>query len=190
MSVSSPHFARKDRAMSDISDILNFIREGESFTLLCHVSPDGDAIGSSLGLMHALRALGKTAEVVCADGVPDAYAFLPGASELKRPSEAMGYGRAIALDCADAERMGEAARVFLAAGHRANVDHHGTNTHYGELNLVERRAACAEIVYDIICALGGEISEQCAACLYTGILTDSGGFAYSNTTSDTSTTNS
>lgn len=168
-----------------MSEILSFIRDNDRFTILSHTSPDGDTLGSALALRLLLNALGKEAEVACSHPVPGAYDFLPGAAEVKDPDQAAGYPAAIAVDCADKCRFGRAAALFDKAKVTANVDHHGTNDMYADVNWMEETAACGELIYRIIGELGAELTADMATCLLTAIMTDTGCFAYSNVTEDT-----
>ncbi|MBR2329047.1 MAG: bifunctional oligoribonuclease/PAP phosphatase NrnA, partial [Clostridia bacterium] len=95
-----------------MSEILSFIRDNRQFTVMSHTSPDGDTLGSALGLVHMLRAMGKEAEAVCSDPVPGIYSFLPGADEVKIGGEGIGYPAVIAVDCADKCRFGKVAKFF------------------------------------------------------------------------------
>lgn len=166
--------------------LCDFIAAGEAFTIIAHISPDGDTLGSTLALRHILQALGKGAQVVCADTVPAHYMFLPGAADIRQPQTGAAPGRIIAVDCADTGRMGAAAKLLEGAIAVANIDHHGTNSGYGHCNLVESSAAAAgELIYGLAKALDAPISPGAASCLYMALMTDTGNFAYSNTTGET-----
>ena len=167
----------------DLGSLIAFIEEGESFTLLSHLSPDGDTLGSSLALAHLLEKLGKTAEIVCPNPVPKIYAFMPGSEKVLLPEDAAGYPRVIAVDCADTPRFGRAVRFFGKAEMTAAIDHHVTNPRFAQINLVESGAsATAEVIKKLYELIGVEIDESAAICLYTGIVTDTGNLSYSNTT--------
>ncbi|MBQ7060416.1 MAG: bifunctional oligoribonuclease/PAP phosphatase NrnA [Clostridia bacterium] len=167
----------------DFGPVISFIREGERFTLLSHISPDGDTLGSALAIMHLLERLGKTVEAVCANPVPKIYAFMPGSEKVLLPEDAKGYERVISVDCADTPRFGRAIRFFAEAGETAAIDHHITNPGFAGVNLiVPDAAATAEIVYELFLAMGMSVDPAVASCLYTGIVTDTGNLSYSNTT--------
>ena len=167
----------------DYSSIIEFIKEGESFTLLSHISPDGDTLGSSLALMHLIRRLGKTVEVVCSNTVPKIYTFMPGSEEVRLPEDAVGYPCVISVDCADTPRFGRAIRYFEAAESTAAIDHHITNPRFAGVNLVVADAsATAEVVYELYKMMDMPVDTPVATCLYTGIVTDTGNLSYSNTT--------
>lgn len=168
-----------------MSEILSFIRDNSHFTVMSHTSPDGDTLGSALGLVHMLRAMGKEAEAVCSDPVPGIYSFLPGAGEVKVGGDGIGYPAVIAVDCADKCRFGKVTKFFDGAETTANVDHHGTNDMYAGANWMEETAACGELIYRLIKALDVELTVEMATCLMTAIMTDTGCFAYSNVTRET-----
>jgi phosphoesterase RecJ-like protein len=151
------------------------------------MQPDGDNIGSSLALCLALKKLGKKVVFVIDDNVPELYRFLKGAREAEKPSsvEEIDFDLLIALDCGDLERLGKAAQL-VSKTKLVNIDHHISNTKFGEMNLVEENAsATAEIVYKLIKSMGIFIDKDIADCIYTGIVTDTGMFQYSNTSEET-----
>ncbi|MEA4970588.1 MAG: bifunctional oligoribonuclease/PAP phosphatase NrnA [Candidatus Pelethousia sp.] len=170
----------------EIDDLCAFIKARDGFTIIAHMSPDGDALGSSLALLWLLRKLNKRVEVVCADPVPGIYAFLPLAGEVLLPSKATGYKNVIAVDCADKARLGKAGDLFEAAEATYNIDHHPTNDAYARHNAVDPSAAATgELIYRLAQSLGVRIEADFASCLYAALMTDTGNFAYSNTTGET-----
>lgn len=159
------------------------IRAAERIWLGTHLDPDGDAIGSLLGLAHMLRAAGKTVVCACQDRPSRDSRGLPGVEWLvdDRPDQ---VDLAIALDAADAGRLG---RVHSPETWQAQptivVDHHVSNPGYGDVNVIDPSAAStAEMLIDLADALGMPISAEAAACLLTGIVTDTLGFRTSGTT--------
>lgn len=170
-----------------MEEILRFVEQNDAFSIISHVAPDGDTIGSGTALARILRRLGKRTENVCCDQVPDAYRFIPGAEEMLLPEDARGFDAVIAVDCADKGRLGSAEGIFDRAGVTANIDHHGTNATYADNNMIEETAACAELIYRLGRALGAEIDAETANCLFAALVTDTGSFAYSNVTKDTMT---
>jgi len=165
-----------------------FIADSREFLITAHIDPDGDAVGSSLALAHALRHLGKTAEVVLDSPLPDTLAFLPGAEKIRRPSLiSKRYATAFVLDSSSLDRVGSVAERSIAADARiAVIDHHWGNEGFGDPRLVDPEAsATAELVYDLIELLRVPIGPEIAECLYTGILSDTGGFRYANTSART-----
>ncbi len=166
-------------------EICDFLM-GDGFTILCHSLPDGDTLGSGMALFLALGNQGKRVELLCHDAVPSAYYCMPGTERILKPQAAVGYKNVITVDCADAERVGDGLPMLQRAIHTLNIDHHMTNTSYAEINLVDPSAAAtAEIVYHVLRETGMEIDRPIAACLYVGMMTDTGSFAYANTTPKT-----
>jgi phosphoesterase RecJ-like protein len=177
-----------------ILSIAKWLRTENGFTLIAHVSPDGDTIGSSLALYGVLTAMGKRVRVVCDQRMPATYAFLPYADRMTSVEDSeqdtQEYKNAIAVDCADMKRMGESASLFQAAVLTGNIDHHRTNPLYGNFILHDDHAAATgELIYAIWRELGAglevEAAQNIAICLFTAISTDTGNFSYSNTTPET-----
>jgi phosphoesterase RecJ-like protein len=160
------------------------IRQAESVLIVTHVSPDGDALGSSLALARALVAMGKRVSLLNKDPVPRIYRFLPGwqdvSAQLPDAAEGTEPDALILLDCGELERTGFGTlpgRVKLV------VDHHLTERSYGDIRWVRpEMSSTGEMVYSLIRALGAEIDTETALCLYTAIFTDTGGFRYSSST--------
>ncbi len=153
-----------------------------------HVDPDGDAIGSSLGLSFALDLLGVSNSVVLGSGTacPSTYTFLPGSDRLGVPQPVSGPYLFIALDSPDLSRLGQAAELARAADTLLIVDHHPDALAEGSLNLIDSTAAATGIlVWRLLLHLGVVPDLRVATCLYTAVLTDSGRFSYSNTTPET-----
>jgi len=165
-----------------------FLAAAGEILITAHIDPDGDAVGSCLGLKIALRHRGKTADVVLESPLPASLLFLPEADTIRRPDEVRTrYGTAFVLDSSSLDRVGSVAQKTLAPGARiAVIDHHWGNEGFGDIRLVDPGAsATAELVYDLIEALRVPLSPPIAECLYTGILSDTGGFRYANTSSRT-----
>jgi len=155
----------------------------QNILVIGHKDPDGDAIGSILGLSWALRKLGKRAQPACADPVPETYVFLPG-SEAIGPFSATDHDLIVTLDGSDATRFG-ACFDLDRVGHRTvvNIDHHITNTRFASVNWVgDRYAATCEMVFDLLPLFRMQPDARIATCLLTGSLTDTLGFRTSNTT--------
>ena len=162
-----------------IAPIAKYIREHNDFVIVGHSRPDGDCIGSCLGLMHMLRAMGKKAFFYTPGPVPDNLKFLPGANEIKLVLPKRLPASMIVVDCSDEARVSDEFRV---SGYVCNIDHHKSNSFFGDLNWVDVEAgAAAEQIYQLIDALGVKMTPDIAQCLYTGIFTDSGGFRFANT---------
>jgi bifunctional oligoribonuclease and PAP phosphatase NrnA len=167
------------------------IARGRRALIIAHVMPDGDAIGSALGLAWGLRKLGIEAQVACADPVPEELRFLPGADEFAEGHKPADHDILLVLDASDIDRVGDLydAERFAGSGPlRAtviNIDHHVTNTHFADLEIVELRSSTAELVLDLLQELGVPRDETIATCLLTGIVTDTRCFRTSNTTAAT-----
>jgi bifunctional oligoribonuclease and PAP phosphatase NrnA len=163
-----------------VEAICQQLQDAGSILIVSHVRPDGDAIGSMLGLGLALEAAGKQVQMVLQDGVPSSLRFLDGAEKIKTRVE-KEFDLSVALDCSDLERVGNIFNGYQAPD--INIDHHITNTQFGELNLVEVEAvATSEIVAIILPELKLQCTESVADALITGIITDTIGFRTSNLT--------
>ncbi len=167
-----------------LAEIAAALRRAGRVLAICHTSPDGDAIGSLLGLAWVLRALSRPPEVVlaCADPVPEQLTFLPGAGEIVSVRPAGPWDAVVALDASDADRLGD---LFTPAEYgQAPVivlDHHVTNLFFGTLNYVDTDAAAtAQIVLDLADALPVPVSYRAAVCLLAGLVTDTLSFRTSN----------
>lgn len=156
------------------------IASANKVVIASHVRPDGDAIGSLLGLGLALRDAGKTVEMVLADGAPASFKFLEGIDLIKK-EPGTDHDTFITVDCADFKRTG---KIFENFGQPdINIDHHKTNEKFGKLNLIEaEEVATAAILTNHLPAWGFKITKPIAAALLTGILTDTLGFRTSNIT--------
>ncbi|HWI66098.1 MAG TPA: bifunctional oligoribonuclease/PAP phosphatase NrnA [Symbiobacteriaceae bacterium] len=167
----------------DAAGAAHLIAESDSILVFYHVSPDGDCIGSTLGMVHALKKAGKRVQAVGADPVPRIYDYMPGCDTLFVPwAEVEGeWDLALILDCGDLDRVGAALPVVRKAKRTLNVDHHITNDAFGDDNYLDfTAAATGELVYLIIRELGVPVDFHIATCLYTAIAADTGGFKYDN----------
>jgi phosphoesterase RecJ-like protein len=166
------------------AEIAQALKERQSFILTSHARPDGDAIGSQLALAFALRALGKTVRNVNRDPAPMPYREFPGVSEMEIAARVDGPADAVVtLECSDLTRPGlDGLEPYFVI----NVDHHLGNAMYGDANWFDAgAAACAEMVADIIDALGVSWTKEIASHLYLGIATDTGGFRHGPITART-----
>ncbi|QJC54344.1 bifunctional oligoribonuclease/PAP phosphatase NrnA [Paenibacillus albicereus] len=169
----------------DFKAAMHFLNEGDDYLVVSHVQPDGDAISSTLAAAWLLGRLGKRFVLANQDPVPDRLRFLSG-SEGIRSLDQLGtdvrFKRIVAVDCADYKRIGLLADRFADGAELLNIDHHPTNDAYGACNLiVPEAAATAQILYELIAESGHALDPSAAELLYTGLLTDTGGFRYSNT---------
>ena len=156
----------------------------ESVYILVHTKPDGDALGSSLALCEFLRMLGKTADVVLESRPHSSFDFLE--CEVKTPEEATETRAVVVLDCGDLHRVGTTLPVFERASETVVIDHHATNSGYGDLCLVQGgKSSTGEIVYNIIKNSGKGYNARVAFLLYVAIISDTGGLRYSSTTPET-----
>jgi len=175
-------------ATAGIDEILAELRSRERFLLTAHEGPDGDALGSLLGMHHLLGQLGKDSVMFMAAKefpLPIEYRFLPLEEVFHEAPADMADRTIVFLDCGNIDRM---PVDFLTDGDnfRINIDHHHDNTRFGDVNLVETGASStAEIVYNLADALGAEITPEIAAALYVGLITDTGKFMYENTNART-----
>ncbi len=172
---------KKPKAMD--SRILALIEKADRILVITHISPDGDAIGSLLGLGWALRALGKRPTLVCADPVPQPFYFLPGHQDIVREAKD-SFDLVIGLDASDPQRLGPPwQRVQEMDVPTIVIDHHVTNLYFGSVNWVDTTAAAtAEMIYELIEELGAPLDLKTAQCLLCGVVTDTRGFRTSNTT--------
>jgi phosphoesterase RecJ-like protein len=156
------------------------LADSRSLLLASHIRPDGDAVGSLLGLGLALQAAGKKVQMVLADSLPSSFRHLQGAEQVKTGFEA-GFDTFITLDCADYKRTG---KIFADLRRPdINIDHHITNEKFGELNLIQgEEVATSAILTNHLPLWGYAITSPIAAALLTGIITDTLGFRTSNVT--------
>lgn len=162
--------------------IKRLIQSAARILIICHIMPDGDAIGSLLGVGWALRKLGKSCTLACADPVPEKYKFLPGHEGIR--NQRVGDEELIiTLDASDTERLGALydAAVF-ARTPVINIDHHITNIKFGQVNWVEQTASTAELGLALTKGLGIPLDADIATCLLTGLVTDTRCFRTPNTT--------
>jgi phosphoesterase RecJ-like protein len=170
-----------------IAALLTLLRMRQTFLITSHARPDGDALGSALGLMHLLEGMGKQVTVAFEDPIPAIYQWLPGALRIQRnlPS---APEVAIVLECDCIERTGYSQADFkrMAPGIMVNVDHHLSGRSYAEVNWIDASAcAVGAMLYDLAVASGEPMTEYMATCLYTAVLTDTGGFTYPSTNAST-----
>ncbi len=167
--------------MNDINaDINAKIASAKIILIVSHVRPDGDAIGAMLGLGLALQESGKTVQMVLNDGLPASFRHLPGSGQVKKEPQGQP-DLFITVDCADFKRTGKQFEHYRKPD--VNIDHHVTNERFGELNLIVADAvATSAILTDHLPLWGLTISQDVAANLATGIVTDTLGFRTSNTT--------
>ncbi len=165
-----------------IDRILEVIRASKTFCVVGHIRPDGDCIGSQLGLALALQNEGK--KVVCwnEDVVPQKYKFLNGAGIIQRPKPGRKFDCVIAADCANFERLGKAGKCIASRKVFINIDHHESNTRYADVNWVSaREPSCGELIYRLLKVARWPITKPIADNLFTAISTDTCSFQYPTT---------
>lgn len=180
--------SKMSTATSIMNEIVTRLLDSDRILLLCHVAPDGDCVGSLLALGRALKKLGKDVVMACEDKIPSSLKFLVEAGELILTTEISGsFDVAVAVDSGDGHRLGSLGlELFEKQKITINIDHHGSNPSYGDINYIDStKAATGEIIMDLIEYLDVKIDSALATPLYTAIFTDTGGFRFSNTTSDT-----
>jgi len=154
----------------------------KTYLVSAHIHLEGDALGSELAMARLLRALGKKVFVVNEDRAPLEYEFLPGVGGIRHQIKKLDYDAAVIVDCSDVSRIGKVASLIRDDKPLINIDHHISNTMFGDFNWVKPKASCAsEMVYELYGALGVKIKKEDAILLYTGILADTGSFRYATT---------
>jgi bifunctional oligoribonuclease and PAP phosphatase NrnA len=167
-----------------LSQVVELIENKQVFGITTHVRPDGDGVGSSLGLCWLLRSLGKDAEVIVSDSVPPAYQTLPGAENIRLVKEIdRNYDAVFVIECSDVERP---HIKNLDQEFTVNIDHHATCEHFGTINWIDSTAsAVGEMIYNLCKAIGGRVTKEIAECVYMALVTDTGSFHFPNTTDRT-----
>src|SRR5881275_142977 len=167
-----------------LSQVVELIESKRRFAITSHIRPDGDSLGSSLGLFWLLRALDKDVEVIMRDPAPHAYRNLPGADSIRvTPAVDREYDAVFVIECSDIDRPG---LIDLENQFVVNIDHHSTTELFGTINWIDSTAsAVGEMIYNLCKATGVRVTKEIAECVYTALLTDTGSFHYSNTTERT-----
>jgi len=165
-----------------IARIIEAIRDAKTICIVGHVRPDGDCIGSQLGLLHALRAEGKKVVSWNEDSVPDKYRFLDPDRDFEKPKQGEEFDLVIATDCASFERLGKVGECVKRRKQLINIDHHVSNTRYGDLNWVSaREPSTGELILRLLKTARWPITKRIADLLFTAISTDTGSFQYATT---------
>ena len=181
----APAIMSENASIDALGAIFN---QHQTFALMSHMRPDGDAIGSQLGLGLALEAMGKTVFYWNEDGLPDSLAFLPSSEKVALPpADAPEVDVAIALDTATKVRLGDANLIAAAKAKLwVNIDHHLSNPRYGDVNYVDATSpATGQIIYEIIQQLGMPLPDGARDAIYVAVSTDTGSFQYDSTTART-----
>ena len=167
-----------------LSQVVELIENKQFFGITTHVRPDGDGVGSSLGLCWLLRSLGKSAEVIVSSNVPVSYQQLPGADEIRIVSEIdRDYDAVFVIECSDVLRP---EIINLDQQFTVNIDHHATCEHFGTVNWIDSTAsAVGEMIYNLCKAIGGRVTKEISDCVYCALVADTGSFHYPNTSDRT-----
>lgn len=170
--------------MMILDKIISQIKQSSNIAILPHVSADGDSIGSSTALALAIEKMGGKAVVYLEEEVPYTLSFVPGKHFTKvYDGTSDDHDLAIALDTGDLDRLGKRVEIFKKCAQTVNIDHHPTNTMFAGENYVHTGAAAvSEIIYQMIKIAGLDLDKDIATSLYVALVTDTGGFRYSNTT--------
>ncbi len=163
--------------------IINQLKKSQDILVTTHVQPDGDALGSLIAMGLALSAFKKSVTLYTEGEIPNALKFLPAANRIVHHlDDVNSFDTAVILDCGDLQRVGEFAPKISKIPMIINIDHHITNTGFGHLQIVDPTAcATAEIIYRLVKEMQMPISRLMAFSIYTGIMTDTGSFRFTNT---------
>jgi len=168
-----------------LDNILDEIKKAQTIVVLTHESPDGDAISSSLSVMHAIAQLGKEVDVVIPEFSRN-FNFLPGVEKILQEGQKENYDLAISVDCTDLKRLAGGKENFETAKTTIEIDHHSVNAMFADFNYVNPAApSCCQVLISMFEYYGVEITKDLATCILTGIITDTGGFQWGGVTSDT-----
>jgi len=168
--------------------ILQTIKENKKFLISTHVNPDPDALCSELALAEFLRILGKSVVIMNEESVLKRFDFLPGIKKMKgvKEKKRVTYDVAFVVDCGDLKRIGKVQDLLRKGKPLINMDHHITNEFFGDLNLVlSKLSSTCEVLYEFFMSAKIALTRNMAFCLYTGIMTDTGSFRYTNTSART-----
>lgn len=167
-----------------MQQVIAQLKQKNNIFIAAHIHPDGDAVGSVLGMGLALEQIKKKVTLYIQDAIPAVYQFLPSVHQIRKdPGDIKQFDAAVILDCSDLHRIGSLAEAVSRIPMLINIDHHTTNTRFGKLQLIDPEASStAEIVYRIIREMNIPIDKGIAYALYTGIMADTGSFRFSNTT--------
>lgn len=159
------------------------LADSKSILIVSHANPDGDAVSSLIALGLGLEKLNKKVVLYNESLIPAVYRFLPSVDRISQDLDTeMQFDTVIVLDCGDLERIGDAVQTVLAEQIVINIDHHVTNTGFGDIQFVDPEAcATAELIHRLLKHLSVPIDTAIATAIYTGILTDTGSFRFSNT---------
>lgn len=168
-----------------LDDILEEIKKAQNIVVLTHESPDGDAISSSLSVMHVVEQLGKKVDVIIPE-FPRDFQFLPGAEKILQKGNCENYDLAISVDCSDLKRLVGSKEYFETAKTTIQIDHHSVNAMFADFNYVDPVApSCCQVLIAMFEYYGLEITKDLATCILTGMITDTGGFQWGGVSPET-----
>lgn len=169
-----------------LDEIYKEIKNANSFVILTHENPDGDAIGSACTMAIMLKNMGKTDVDIYLKEYPEIYDFVPGIDMINKEPKEKNYDMAIAVDCANLERVSRIYRdLFEKSTIKVQIDHHNKNTMFGDYNIVNPVSpSCTQILASSFSYLDIEITKDIATCIITGIITDTYGFSSPSTTTE------
>ena len=171
--------------MSILDEILKKIKQAKTIVLLVHENPDGDAIGSGLAMYLALKNINKEADLV----IPKysrVFSSMPHVNEIKQQGTLEKYDLAIVMDCATIKLLNGWSGYFENAKETIVIDHHSSNSMFGDTNLVDPSSpACCQTLYEIFKYYNWKVNKEIGTCIMTGIITDTGGFQYAQVSKET-----
>ena len=167
-------------------EVAEAIRKAQTIAVVSHVNPDGDTVGCATAMRLGLLALGKDVTLYCDGKIPDMLSFLPGADTFRYPGENEGpFDLMLSVDVSDVKRLGACEALKQVSRMTAQIDHHPTNPLFMEINSVDGKApAACLMIREQLETLGVPMTEEIAECLYTGISTDTGNFAFASTNAE------
>ena len=170
----------------DLQTIAEKLNEVNSVLIFCHSRPDGDTLGSAFAIKRYFEKLSKTADIICDSPIPEKFSFMPISKSVKTLDDIdRTYDAHLAIDCSTEGMLGDNYRLFIKNNKTFNIDHHVSNTKYAKYNYVDDRAACCEIVYELLKVMGCDIDRDIANSILLGISTDTGHFMHNNVTAST-----
>jgi len=165
-----------------LKKVIDTIKNNKTFLISAHINVEGDALGSALAMYGLLKALNKKAVIYNEDKTPSIYSFIPYVDTIKNEMKGEKFDVAIVLDCSDVSRTGKVKDYLSNAKRIVNIDHHISNTYFGDVNWVNPNASSASEMMYTICKKFDVMNNKIALCIYTGIFTDTGNFTYANAT--------
>ena len=165
-----------------MKQLAEFIKNGNNFAVISHVSPDGDTMGSAAALLYALKKLGKNGQWFCEGNVPNDYLKIPEIKSLVEYDKIKKFDSVIAVDISSEDRMGSCLELFKRIDRKAQIDHHITNTLYADINVVKDRNACAFLILELLKELNVELDYSMARALFVSICTDTGRLSHAGVT--------